>query len=117
MLLTLLQQNLAASGPRVYYVIYSSASSTPTAAQIKAGWAGTAVASGSETSPTGSVVYTFSSNATGLTPATSYKVAFVWSDGTTDSNVAESSAFTTSSGAFNPAWARNRNSLIHRMAA
>jgi len=81
----------------LYYVVYPSAGGTPTAAQVKAAWVGTAVASGSETSPTVTTApFTFAADATGLTPATSYKLAVVWSDGATDSNVAESAAFVTS---------------------
>lgn len=82
----------------LYYVIYPSAGGTPSAAQIKAGQnsSGTAAtASGSEASPSTSQTFTFASAATGLSGATSYKIAFVWSDGTNNSNVAESSAWAT----------------------
>ena len=87
--------------PLLYYVIYPSAGSAPSAAQIKAGQDATgaaAVASGAEYAATVSGTETFAVAATGLTASTSYIVALVWSDGTTDSNVVVSSAFATTSG-------------------
>jgi hypothetical protein len=87
--------------PLLYYVIYPSTGSDPTAAQIKAGQDATsspAVASGAEYAITVSGTETFAVAATGLTPSTSYRVALVWSDGTTDSNVVVSDPFVTSSG-------------------
>jgi len=80
----------------LYYVVYPSSAGTPTAAQVKSGWVGTAVTSATETSPTVTTTpFTFAADATGLTPATSYKLAVVWSDGATDSNVVESASFLT----------------------
>lgn len=82
----------------LYYVIYPSAKSAPSAAQIKAGNDvddGPAAASGSEISPTTSQTYTFASAATGLSEGTSYRIAFVWSDGSDDSNVAVSDPWST----------------------
>lgn len=89
--------------PTLYYVVYPSSKGTPTATQIKAGQdadGGSAIAAGSEAAPTSTQTFTFSSAATGLSGATAYKIAFVWSDGTNNSNVAESSAWaTTNTGA------------------
>lgn len=96
MLLTLLQQNLG-GGPRLYYVIYPSAKAAPSAAQIKAGLDVDGIAgaaAGNESSPTSTQTYTFAA-ASGLTASTSYRVAFVWSDGTSDSAVVVSDAFST----------------------
>ena len=59
----------------IYYVIYGSAGSKPSAAQVKAGKDATgasAVAAGSEAELGASGVMTWSSAATGLSPATSY---------------------------------------------
>lgn len=83
---------------RVHYVLYPAAKAAPTAAQIKAGQDvdGTAaVAADFDAAPTGSGTYTFAAPATGLTPGTSYRFAFVWTNGTIDSNVAVTDAFTT----------------------
>ena len=80
----------------LYAVIYASALADPTVAQVKAGQqngGSAATWSGSTTAPTGSGTFDWPSLATGLTAATSYKVAFVWSDGTNDSTVAVSAAF------------------------
>lgn len=83
----------------LYYVLYGFALGAPTAAQIKAGQntnGVAAVASGNATGiTTTQSPYTFGA-ATGLTGSTSYRVSFVWSDGTNDSNVVTSDAFTTS---------------------
>lgn len=85
---------------RIYYVIGPNAGwSDPSAAQIKAGQlggGGGATAAGSEVSPVVTTnPFTFSAAATGLSSGTQYKIAFVWSDSTTDSNVAVSSTFQT----------------------
>jgi len=89
-----------AAQPKLYYVIGpSSGWSDPTAAEIKLGQlsgGGAATASGNETSPTSTTTFDFTAAATGLTEGTAYKIAFVWSDGTNNSNVAVSSAFTPS---------------------
>ena len=97
MLLTLLAQNWSSS-TRLYYVVYPSALADPSAVQIKAGHDATsaaATAAGSEAAPTATTTFTFSAAAVGLTPGTSYKVALVWSDGSANSNVSVSSAFST----------------------
>lgn len=86
------------SPPKLYYVIYASAGSEPSAAQIKAGQDATgsaAVASGNETARTTTGEEVFAAAASGLTPSTGYKVSFVWSDGTNDSNVVVTSAWST----------------------
>lgn len=80
------------------YVIGPAAGWTnPSAAEVKAGQiagGGAATADGSEAAPSTDQTFTFASPATGLTNGTAYKIAFVWSDGTDDSNVAVSGDFT-----------------------
>lgn len=81
----------------IYYVIYAAAGSKPSAAQVKAGKDATgsaAVAAGSEAELGASGVMTWSSAATGLSPATSYKIAFVHADGA-DGDVVESGGWDT----------------------
>ena len=85
---------------RIYYVIGPNAGwLDPSAAQIKAGLlggGGGATAAGSEVSPVVTTnPFTFAAAATGLSAGTQYKIAFVWSDSTADSNVAVSSMFLT----------------------
>lgn len=85
----------------LYYVIYTSEKGDPSAAQIKAGQDASgspASASGNETANGSAGAQYFSTPATGLTAATSYKVAFVWSDGTEDSNISVSGAWETTDG-------------------
>ena len=82
----------------LYYVIYPSAKSAPSATQVKTGKDAdnsAAAASGSESAQDTAGEQVFASAATGLTGGTSYKVSFVWSDGTNDSNVVVSSAWAT----------------------
>lgn len=82
----------------LYYVVYPAAASAPSAAQVKAGQqqsGAAATASGSETARTTTGEQIFASAAAGLSPGTSYRVAFVWSDGSNDSTVAVSDAWTT----------------------
>lgn len=82
----------------LYYVIYPSAKSAPSATQVKTGKDAdnsAAAASGSESARDTAGEQVFASAATGLTGGTSYKVSFVWSDGTNDSNVVVSSAWAT----------------------
>lgn len=82
---------------QIFHVIYPSGESDPSAAQVKAGQRSSgaaAVASGGGDVTSSTQTYTFSA-ATGLTIATSYKVAFVWSNGTNDSSVLVSSAWAT----------------------
>lgn len=84
--------------PRLYYVIYPSAGSEPSAAQIKAGQDATgsaATAAGDEVARQTTGEQVFATAASGLSAATSYRAAFVWSDGSNDSNVAVSDAFDT----------------------
>ena len=87
----------------LYYVIYPSAQSAPSAAQVKAGQnsggtAATASGTADARTTTGEQVF---AAATGLTASTSYRAAFVWTNGTSDSNVAVSDAFTTLSDTVN----------------
>jgi len=87
---------------KLYYVIYPSAQSAPSAAQIKAGQnssGASATASGWELARETTGEQIFASAASGLTAGTSYRVAFVWSDGTGDSNVVVSDAFSTTASA------------------
>jgi hypothetical protein len=96
-------QLLIASGtlsvhPRLYYVIYPAAKATPSAVQIKAGLDvdnTAAVAYGSEISITTTGEQIFSSAASGLSPSTSYKIAAIWWNGITDSNVSVSGDWST----------------------
>lgn len=84
--------------PSLYYVIYGSAGSNPSAAQVKAGQDATgsaAVASGNEDARDTTGEQVFADAATGLSAGTSYRVAFVWDDGTNSSNVAVSDAWVT----------------------
>jgi hypothetical protein len=85
--------------PTLYWVVYPSADSAPSAAQIKAGQkqsGAAANAAGNETSPTDTTnPFTFAQDATGLTAGTSYKTSYVWSDGTNDSTVVTSDAWVT----------------------
>lgn len=86
----------------LYYVVYPSAKSAPSATQVKTGKDAdnsAAAASGSESAQDTAGEQVFASAATGLTGGTSYKVALVWSDGTNDSNVAVSAGWTTLSAA------------------
>lgn len=84
----------------LYYVIGpSSGWSDPTAANVKAGQlagGGAATASGNETAPTTDQTFTFTTPASGLTADTAYKIAFVWSDGSSDSTVEVGGPFYTS---------------------
>lgn len=92
----------AALPPVVFFVIYASAGSAPSAAQVKAGQDATssaAVAHGHEVARTTTGEQVFADAATGLTAGTSYRVAFVWSDWTDDSNVAVSDAWSTTAAA------------------
>ena len=98
MLLTLLAPS---SGPRIYAVIYASALAAPSAAQIKAGQNVNGVAAtwaGSIAAPTSTQTVDWPSLATGLTAGTSYRVSTVWSDGTANSNVDTSEAWTATTG-------------------
>lgn len=84
------------------YVIYASNLAEPSAAQILAGQdvtGATATAYGSETARSTTGEEIFASNATGLSPNTSYKVSFVWWDTAFLSNVTTSGAFSTLSAA------------------
>jgi copper(I)-binding protein len=85
----------------LYWVVYLSSESEPSAAQIKAGHRADnsdAVAAGSEASPTTTTdPFTFAQDATGLTPGISYKTSYVWSDGSIDRPVVTTSAWTTES--------------------
>lgn len=89
---------VATTNAFLYYVIYDSALGAPSAAQVKAGQnvnGVAAVASGSEVARTTTGEQVFASAATGLTQGASYKVALVWTDNASDSNVAVSDTFTT----------------------
>jgi len=86
----------------LYAVIYSSTLGDPSAAQVKSGKDSTdtnAIWSGFVSAPLNTQTFDWPTIATGLTPNTSYKIAFVWSNGTLNSNVAVSDIFTTASGA------------------
>ena len=92
-------------GARLYYVVYPSAGSDPSAAQIKAGQDSTganAVQWGVEAARTTTGVETFAVDAVYLTLGTSYKIAFVWSDGVTDSSISVGAFSTTGGGTDTP---------------
>ena len=84
---------------KLYYVIApSSAWVTPTASEIKYGIynGSAAVSSGSQLAPLISTnEFAFSTPATGLAASTSYRIAYVWSDGVYNSEVVVSAPFTT----------------------
>lgn len=83
----------------LYYVIGPAAGwSDPSASQVKAGQlagGSAATATGSETARTTTGEQVFGSAASGLSQNTSYRVAFVWSNGSTDSSVVVSEPFAT----------------------
>ncbi len=87
--------------PRIYWVVQPAAVADPTAAQIVGGLDGSgaaAVDAGDEESPTVTTApFTFAADATGLSSATNYEIAFVWFDGTNYSNVVVGT-FTTDAG-------------------
>ncbi len=91
-----------AGSARVYAVIGPHAGwMDPTAAEIIAGTlsgGATAIWAGNYASPSVSGTYDWPSAASGLTAGTAYRVAVVWSDGHSTSNVGVGS-FTTTSGA------------------
>lgn len=102
---------------RLYWIVQPAAIADPSAAQVVAGLDGSgaaAVDAGDEESPISSTTYTFTTPASGLTPGTSYEIAYVWYDGASYSNVAVGSFSTLTS--FNPAWARNSNSVLTGIA-
>jgi len=80
----------------IYWAVYPSAQAEPTAADVIAASVANGV-HGNEAAPTGSGEFS-GTTITGLTPDTSYKLAAVWSDGTSESNVVVSAAFSTSLG-------------------
>jgi len=101
MLLTLLSGGSVV--PRLYYVVgLASGWSDPTDVEVVAGQlsgGGPATAAASEVAPTTTTTFDFAA-VTGLTSGVSYRVAFVWYDGTGDfingtSNVVVSGIFTT----------------------
>ena len=103
--------------PRIYWVIGPSAGWTdPSGAEVVAGTlAGGAGPTdfGDEVSPTVTTSpFTFTSDATGLTASTAYKIAFVWFNGANYSNVAVGSFTTSASGGFLAAWAANSNVIL-----
>jgi len=83
-----------ALNPTLYYAIYLSTDSEPTWDRTT-GWSGSPVAQGSEAAPTVTGTYDWSTLATGLTASTSYRIDFVWDDGSDTSTVTWSDAFTT----------------------
>lgn len=82
----------------LYFVVYPAAGSPPSVAQVKAGQDSTgsaAVASGNETARVTTGEQAFATAASGLSPSTSYRIAFVWSDGATDTLPAVSDPWST----------------------
>ena len=89
--------------PRLYAVIApASGWVNPTGLQILNGRNGSGAPAtwfGGVDSPTANTTFDWPSLATGLTPGTQYRVAVVWYDGSSTSNVSVSDPFTTGSGA------------------
>lgn len=88
-----------ANGPRIHYIVYpSSETRFPQQDDVVKGWPGVGVNSGWQSVSSESQVVTFSVDASGLTPSTNYRVAFVWYDGLNYSPVSLGEIFVTSSG-------------------
>jgi hypothetical protein len=106
---------LGGSAGRLYWVVQASAVADPSGAQIVGGLDGSgaaAVDAGDEEAPTVTTnPFTFTTPATGLTPGTSYEIAYVWYDGSTYSNVVVGSFSTTSGAAYNPMTGRLARAL------
>jgi len=82
----------------LHYVIYPANMSAPSAVQVSQGRnssGANATASGNTTARTTTGQQVFSVPATGLSDNTSYRVAFVWTDGSSFSNVDVSSVWRT----------------------
>jgi hypothetical protein len=78
--------------PVLYWVVYPSSLADPTATDIIAGWPGSATVAAHKLAPVMAGAYP-SPTTNGLTSGVSYKVAFVWTDGTYVSNVAISAPY------------------------
>lgn len=81
----------------VYHVTYPSALGEPTATQIKAGQnasGGAATAADNDLAPPSGGEYVFEPTST-LASGTSYKASFVWSNGSDNSNVVTTTAWST----------------------
>lgn len=80
---------------RVFYVVYpASESRFPQGLDVYNGWPTVAITKGDYVCPTFTGTFDFPTNITGLSTSTSYKIAFVWTDGEYWSSVVEAS-FTT----------------------
>jgi hypothetical protein len=77
----------------IYWALYPSAQADPVAADIIAGTVTNGI-HGTDTSPVSTQAFAGTA-ISGLAASTSYKLASVWSDGTDNSNVIVSAAFTT----------------------
>lgn len=75
-------QGAGAAAANVYAVIYPDGAAQPTAGQIIAGYAGTAVWAGNVEAPTATAApFDWPVLATGLTPGQPYRIAFCWTNG------------------------------------
>lgn len=77
----------------IYWSVYPSAQADPSIADVINGTVANAAAQGSDTAP--ATTGNFLDQATGLSPSTSYKIAAVWSDGTSESGLSVSAAIVT----------------------
>jgi hypothetical protein len=111
--------DFAAAGGNLFWVVYPGAGAQPSAIQIRTGLqadGSPATDSGFEVSPTVTTSpYTLSTGPDALLPSTQYRAAFVWSDGTLNSNVVVTDIFTTAAvgsggnkGAGKPSRSRSR---------
>lgn len=79
----------------LYAVIYPDGEPTPEAIDVVTGYLGVSVWNSSTPAPTLAGIFEWPTTAVGLTPGGVYRVAFAWSDGATESNVASSARFET----------------------
>ncbi len=84
--------------PKLYWVVYASSATTPTAEQVLAGYTGTAVLAGFEDARTDSGDHELAPiDITGVAAGT-YQAAIVWYDGETFSAVSETADFDVGAG-------------------
>lgn len=95
------EPQIATAGTRVFYVVYpASETRVPQGLDIYNGWPGVSVSRGDYITPSFNGTFNFPTNITGLSPSTSYKIAFVWTDGEYWSSVVEASFSTLASAGY-----------------